>query len=702
MNSCKQPELSHAPARIYTRTPHTHAHGHTMTLTLTDLAGVAPNDQKNMIGEELYPLVAVHEPELAGKITGMLLELDNMALLNLLESPFALQENIQEALQVLQQHQSLGARPTHEELDATSRFFKPQGVAKTRPGSRRCVALVGSSGGGAATLGHLDPANVVATVQRELHAAQIDLVAVQLVTCKAPLDYAYADAEAALYVLEPETRALQVAVSGTLAEVNAVARYLDWLGDPLGEAPLGRDVGRHWDRYKELVRGSQRWSQLDGLVAISSSPKDVNARAIECMARQSLPVVATGGTSVGQMAASGVQLVGGSGGSVATTPASKAISFAASLAGHWGLPYEPSVCTRRGGRGSSGGGGGVGVGAVMIHSVLDGTLPLALACCLVSWLCKLLTRFLPGVLVRALALDSLSIALSGGALAVGVAAVAGLESCGGLGVLGLLAGSLAGTIANEGGRGGVLAAAVAGSAAGALCPRFVSLAARRGTPATATSVVSAGAAGAVVGYALLLTRMTTVARWLSNLVRAGAAVSTGFAWPWARAVAGAGLGWATFFGSEHGAYHAIILPLIIVESEFGEFSFFGAMDLVCLVAVCAGLCGGTYLAPSTPSDLPLSLRGLRINLWWGDFVEAGYPFMVRDKLVMAAAHVGAACGGALVGLFGLRSSAYLPLPLALVCSNRPLCLALAVMAAALPPAAACYLRGPPRARPKVA
>ena len=53
----------------------------------------------------------------------------------------------------------------------------------------------------------------------------------------------------------------------------------------------------------------------------------------------------------------------------------------------------------------------------------------------------------------------------------------------------------------------------------------------------------------------------------------------------------------------------------------------GAMDCVCLVCVCAGLCGGTYLAPQAPSDRALSLRGLKINLTWGDFVECGYPYV---------------------------------------------------------------------------
>lgn len=73
-------------------------------LTAAALASASPEMQKNMIGERLYPLIHNTEAELAGKITGMLLEMDNSELLHLLESPDALKAKIDEALLVLEAH----------------------------------------------------------------------------------------------------------------------------------------------------------------------------------------------------------------------------------------------------------------------------------------------------------------------------------------------------------------------------------------------------------------------------------------------------------------------------------------------------------------------------------------------------------------------------------------------------------------------
>ena len=73
-------------------------------LTASALASASPAEQKNMLGERLYPLIHQSQPDLAGKITGMLLEMDNSELLHLLESPEALNSKISEALHVLEAH----------------------------------------------------------------------------------------------------------------------------------------------------------------------------------------------------------------------------------------------------------------------------------------------------------------------------------------------------------------------------------------------------------------------------------------------------------------------------------------------------------------------------------------------------------------------------------------------------------------------
>lgn len=65
------------------------------------LAAASPEQQKQILGEHLYPLVQKQKPDLAAKITGMLLEMDNSELLLLLESPESLAAKVEEAVQVL-------------------------------------------------------------------------------------------------------------------------------------------------------------------------------------------------------------------------------------------------------------------------------------------------------------------------------------------------------------------------------------------------------------------------------------------------------------------------------------------------------------------------------------------------------------------------------------------------------------------------
>ncbi|PAA46230.1 hypothetical protein BOX15_Mlig009946g3 [Macrostomum lignano] len=75
-------------------------------LTTAMLAAAPPQEQKQMLGERLYPLIHEMHSQLAGKITGMLLEIDNAELLHMLESHDALKSKVDEAVAVLHAHQA--------------------------------------------------------------------------------------------------------------------------------------------------------------------------------------------------------------------------------------------------------------------------------------------------------------------------------------------------------------------------------------------------------------------------------------------------------------------------------------------------------------------------------------------------------------------------------------------------------------------
>jgi len=68
--------------------------------SLGSLAAMPPSQQKQMLGEAIYPKIQALQPELAGKITGMLLEMDNAELLALVDDDAALRSKVDEALSV--------------------------------------------------------------------------------------------------------------------------------------------------------------------------------------------------------------------------------------------------------------------------------------------------------------------------------------------------------------------------------------------------------------------------------------------------------------------------------------------------------------------------------------------------------------------------------------------------------------------------
>ncbi|KAL7085246.1 hypothetical protein ACP275_14G270500 [Erythranthe tilingii] len=85
-----------------------------ITALATALANATPEQQRTMLGENLYPLVDQLEHEHAAKVTGMLLEMDQTEVLHLLESPDALKAKVNEAMDVLKNVQQQANSPSDQ------------------------------------------------------------------------------------------------------------------------------------------------------------------------------------------------------------------------------------------------------------------------------------------------------------------------------------------------------------------------------------------------------------------------------------------------------------------------------------------------------------------------------------------------------------------------------------------------------------
>lgn len=75
------------------------------TLDTEMLARAPPAEQKQILGERLFPKVHSIDSLNSGKITGMLLEIDNAEILHMLENDESLEAKVDEARDVLRAHQ---------------------------------------------------------------------------------------------------------------------------------------------------------------------------------------------------------------------------------------------------------------------------------------------------------------------------------------------------------------------------------------------------------------------------------------------------------------------------------------------------------------------------------------------------------------------------------------------------------------------
>ncbi|KAH9331910.1 hypothetical protein KI387_004018, partial [Taxus chinensis] len=87
-----------------------------ITALASALASASPDQQRAMLGEQLFPLVDQLEHDHAGKVTGMLLEMDQTEVLHLIESPDALKAKVQEAMDVLRLAQATAVANQSDQL----------------------------------------------------------------------------------------------------------------------------------------------------------------------------------------------------------------------------------------------------------------------------------------------------------------------------------------------------------------------------------------------------------------------------------------------------------------------------------------------------------------------------------------------------------------------------------------------------------
>jgi hypothetical protein len=247
------------------------------------------------------------------------------------------------------------------------------------------VVVIGSSGGGTATLGHTNAQNLLTTIHTELGRIgeqnrkepgeleqgifQHGLMYALFVACPVSMDSANPEKDSAtLWTvginLESNKQGMRESgvpiaptdfhivryCSGTLKEVNKIAKEL---GERIISPRILADD-----------------SPIRGLVCISCDPQYVNYSVLSAAAKVGLPMTGSGGSSLSAAMTihKGLSLVGNAGGSVATTTFTRAVSYCCALSLAWKESYSsnsPDGNTSK----------------PRIGSILDACLPSFLAVC---------------------------------------------------------------------------------------------------------------------------------------------------------------------------------------------------------------------------------------------------------------------------------------------------------------------------------
>lgn len=472
------------------------------------------------------------------------------------------------------------------------------------------VAVIGSSGGNLYNLGGKNPKKLLGEIITQAGSAGISVNEVLFVGANESMDNVKKTSKARLFFLaEDEIEASEEAL---LSEINADAKAND---EKLS---------------KKILNG-----EIDGLILVSADPKNVNIASLKAAAEKKIPIVGTGGTSMANVQSMGGNVIAVSG-TTGTTNRTRAISAITSLSKEFGLKYKPII-----GASGSGNDGGNIWERISVRGIMMASLPGFIAMALILAVSKVPAFESLG--------DVFDVLI--GVLPIVVAAVAA-KQVSGLDEVGIVAGVIAGALSVD---GGIIGGIIGGILAGMLASIMINKAFQWKIPGTTANIIGGGLAGLIAGL-LVYFLVAPIALMAGNGIRDLIQAALDYNAALAGIVAGA-LIWPAIMA---GVYHAAILPIVLLEMETAGMSFLGAVDMVGLVMVSAGITLANIIAPRRVENRAIAVPGFLINVGFGTFVEAAYPFMFSDKIVLFGAMVASAFGGLLVGLFGVLGTAYVP------------------------------------------
>lgn len=505
---------------------------------------------------------------------------------------------------------------------------------------KKQIAVIGSSGGNLYNQGGNNVDALMKEIFTQAESAGMEIAYIQFVGTTGSMDTVSKAAPAVLYTLKDGK--LNVAFEGTLSEVNESAKKTD-----------------------EEIAQAINEGKVDGIMLMSADPKNTNNKALTAAAEKKLPIAGTGGSSIADARDLGCNVISASG-TTGTTNRTRAVAFTTALAKEWKLKYMPVI-------GKTGAAAAERAEANVWKRInFRGIMMTSMPAFIAMAICLALSK-IPGLAVLEDVFNTLI-----GALPIVVAAIASMQVSG-FSEVGVVAGVMAGLLSQD---GGILGGLITGLLAGVLVYYILTFCFKHKVPGTTANIAAGGLAGLAAGLIGLYV-VAPVALWAGNGIRYIINAAIEFSPIAAGALAGL-LIWPAIIG---GVYHAAILPIVLLEIEVSGSSFLGAIDMTGLVMVSAGITLANVIFPRQKGDAVVALPGFLINVGFGTFVEAAYPFMFADKLVFAGALIASTVSGAFVGIFNVRGTAYLPAYAAPFAANEgkglyfALCMLIAMAAA---------------------